>query len=530
MELFCYPNFDRHNFSQKSSCCLVIKFVFIGYYLNLKIMNDHVCLGGLYWPNQSHFLNVSYPELEEKNLSAKKERFSGKDSEYFEKKYLKYLESDKGIKAVTVCFTDMEGKLQLLDYDKKFLIGAHDNLTFDGSSIKGFTAQSESDLRLRVDWSSFRWLPADIFGSGKVLVFGHVCDKDGSLYDGDYRSTLMKLSDSLKKTEGIVVNVAPEVEGFLFKGIDAEQNFDERRGFELATMSGYFNCLPQDILRLFIDKFAEAQRALGFENEKDHPEVAPAQFELNFKYSTALDMADQIQIYKLLARQIAKTMGLTASFLPKPVAGLNGSGMHTNISLSKNDINLFYSSSDKAKLSEAAYNFAAGVLYYANDICLVMNSSVNSYRRLDPHFEAPNEIKMSAVDRGSMVRLPIGNEKSARLEIRTVAPDANPYMTIYAILKAGLKGMNAYGDELKKYQAVFLGPIKKLPGEIHTAIENFDRSEFMEEIMGEKNHRKFLEIKRIVADRCPKALGRKLKAEEVLYHHEVTNQMLWADF
>ncbi|MFA5821273.1 MAG: glutamine synthetase beta-grasp domain-containing protein, partial [Candidatus Gracilibacteria bacterium] len=288
------------------------------------VTGHHRDYGDLFKP-QDGFLQLSYAELEEMNLEVKHERIAGKTDEYFKNKFLKYLAAEAGIKAVTVCFSDMEGRLHVLDYDKKFLLGDYENLTFDGSSIRGFTAQSESDLRLKVDWGTFRWLPADIFGAGKVLVFSYVCDKDGSIYDGDFRANLGKLMDELGE-EGIAVNVAPEIEGFLFKGLNAEQYYDEKVGFDLATQSGYFNCLPQDVLRLFIDKFAETQRAMGFENEKDHPEVAPAQFELNFKYCPALDTADQIQIYKLLARQIAKTMGYTACFLPKPIQGMNGSG------------------------------------------------------------------------------------------------------------------------------------------------------------------------------------------------------------
>lgn len=478
---------------------------------------------------QPEFLQPSYQQLEKMNLEIKRERLSGKDASYFEEKFIKYLREEEGIKAIMVCFSDMEGRFQVLDYDKKFLINAHDNLTFDGSSIKGFTAQHESDLRLKIDWSSFYWLPADIFGAGKVLVFATVCDKDGTVYDGDYRSNLASLCADLKK-EGVTVNVAPEIEGFLFKGINAEQYYHEDKGFELATMSGYFNCLPQDTLRLFIDKFAEAQRALGFENEKDHPEVAPAQFELNFRYAEVLCTADQIQLYKLLARQIAKTMGYTACFLPKPIQGMNGSGMHTNMSFSKDGKNIFFDAKGEYQLSGDAYKFLTGVLYYANDICLAINSSVNAYRRLDPHFEAPNEIKMSAVDRGSMIRIPIGNEKSARIEVRTVAPDANPYLAFYAIIRAGLKGLRAADGEMAIYKKVFKGAIKKLPGDIYSAIELFGKSKFMKEIMGAKNHAKYMRLKLNAADRSPRQLGTKVKASEILYHHDVTNQYLWNNF
>lgn len=487
--------------------------------------------GEMMWRRPEHLMDLSYSELEERNLEMKAKRLGGMNNDDVREEMLNYLEKEKGIKAVTVCFTDLEGRLHTLDYDKKYLIGSEDNLTFDGSSIRGFTAQAESDLRLKIDWTSLRWVPSDLFGTGKVLVFSNVCDKDGSFYSTDFRSNLMTLCERLMKEQGVIVNVAPEIEGFIFKGVKAEQDFDESKGFELATMSGYYSSLPQDTLRLFIDKFAEVQRALGFENEKDHPEVAPAQFELNFKYSLALDTADQIQLYKLLARQVAKSMGLTACFLPKPIQGLNGSGMHMNMSLSKNGVNMFYDKNGDQNLSDMARKFITSILYYAKDLCLLINSSVNAYRRLDPHFEAPNEIKVSPTDRGSMVRIPIGNAKSARVEVRTVAPDCNPYLGLYALIRAGLKGIGASGEELIEMEkVVYKDHVEKLPGDIYEAIDYFRNSKYAKEILGEHNHEKFAELKERAANRSPKSLGTRLKAGEVLYHHEVSNQLIWANY
>ncbi len=480
---------------------------------------------------QEHLVDLSYAELEERNLEVKQERLAGKKSGEVRDKYLDILAQEKGIKAVIACFSDLEGHFHALDYDKKFIIRSEGNLTFDGSSIKGFTAQTESDLRLRIDWTTFRWLPADVFGPGKVLVFANVCDQDGSLYVSDFRSKLYNLCAELREERGILVNVAPEIEGILFEGTKVEQKYNETDGFELATMSGYFSSLPQDTLRSFISKFAGIKRALAFENEKDHPEVAPAQFELNFKYSVALDTADQIQLYKLLARQLASTMGLTASFLPKPIQELNGNGMHTNISLMKDGVNLFYDKNGEYNLSEDAHRFMTGVLHYAKDLCLIMNPSVNSYRRLDPTYEAPNEIKVSAVDRGSMVRIPLGNENSARIEVRTVAPDVNPYLCIYALTRAGLKGLDASEDEYKKMrEEVFEGEVGQLPSNIYEAIEKFKMSEFISEVIGESSHQKYAMLKEIVANRSPRELGKRVKTGEVLYHHEVTNQLLWSNF
>lgn len=479
--------------------------------------------------HNAHFLELSYSELEARNLVTKKEWLDGRGQDHFKKKFLEILKKEIGIKAVTVCFSDLEGKFHMLDYNKMFLLESYDNLTFDGSSIKGFTPQHSSDLVLIIDWSSFRWLPADIFGHGKVIVFANVQDRDKKPYIGDYRSNLMLLSEELRKKE-MIINIAPEIEGMILEGENAEQNFDEREGFKLASKGGYFNVLPQDRLRQFIDRLAEATRALGFENEKDHPEVAPSQFEMNYKYTEMLQAGDQVQLYKVVARQIAKNFGLTASFLPKPKMNINGSGMHTNMSISKNGKNIFHDPKGKFGMSKEAENFVAGVLYYANDICLGLNASVNAYRRLDPAFEAPNEIKVDSADRGSMIRIPFGNAKSARIEVRTVAPDANPYLAFYLILKAGLRGMNGSVKELTEYKKVMSGPVKKLPGNIDQAIRAFKRSDFIKEVMLEVNSDKYAKLKECSADRCPRELGNRVKAGEVWYHHEVTNQVLWNKF
>lgn len=472
------------------------------------------------------FLELSYDELEELNLEAKKRVRGGASEEELEAYYLSYLENETRIKAVTLCFSDLEGRLHMLDYDKKFLLKSHDNLTFDGSSIRGFTRVRESDLRLKPDWGSFRWMPSDVFGPGKVLVFASIFDRDGAVYQSDMRGTLKAYTAKMLQEQSLVANISVECEGFLFEGRNAEQNFDPREGFKFVSSGGYYNSLPKEPLRLFIDAFAEAQRAMGFENEKDHPEVAPSQFELNFSYAPALIAADQVQIYKLLARQIAANMGMTASFLPKPVAGINGSGMHTNLSLAKDGKNLFYDGSDEDGLSEMAWNFVDRVLSSANEIVLVLDSSVNAYRRLDPNYEAPNQIRSSARDRTSMIRIPLANENSARMEVRVVAPDANPYLAFYSILRTGLEGP-LDSDITGKNRG---SNDSALPSNIHDAIAYFSESEWTATLLGEENKSKFIECKEMTADRCPKELGSFVKTGEILYHHEVYNQSLWENY
>ncbi|HUY80831.1 MAG TPA: glutamine synthetase family protein [Acidobacteriaceae bacterium] len=470
-----------------------------------------------------NFLSLSYEELEELNLKAKDQRRNRVDPGKIQEERLKYLTDQKGIKAVTVFFSDLEGRLHMLDYDKKFLIKSYDNLTFDGSSIRGFTAQRESDLRLAIDWSAFYFAPADIFGAGKVLVFGEVIDKNGTSYSGDMRGVLKSFANELHAKHDYTLNAANEIEGFLFAGVDAERRFPETGKFEYVNTGGYYHSLPGDPLRTFIDTTAEVQRAMGFENEKDHPEVAPSQFEINYGYGEVVAAADQIQLYKLICRQVATRMGMTSSFLPKPVVGVNGSGMHTNMSISKGGKNIFWDPKGEEKLSAFAWEFVDRVLTHGNDICLMLNSSVNSYRRLDPHFEAPNQIKASAVDRGSMVRIPIGNEKSSRVEVRSVAPDANPYLVLYSIFRSGLDGETSQITNLRQAE-------RYLPDNIYTALENFRDSPWTTQLLGEDVKGRFADLKQASADRCPRLLGTFVKPSEVQFHHEVYNQFLWNQF
>ena len=470
-----------------------------------------------------NFLEIPYDELEELNLRAKEQRKNRAPVESIREERLKYLTDEKRIKAVTVLFSDLEGRLHMLDYDKKFLLASWDNLTFDGSSIRGFTAQRESDLRLGMDWASFYWGPSDVFGAGKVMMFAEVIDKDGSLYSADIRGILKGYSEQMFKKNGYTLNAANEIEGFLFSGSEAERRYHETVKFEYVNTGGYYHSLPGDLLRTFIDTTAEVQRAMGFQNEKDHPEVAPSQFEINYSYGEVVAAADQIQLYKLICRQVARNMGLTACFLPKPVVGVNGSGMHTNVSVSKDGKNLFWDPKGEEMLSKFGWAFLDRILTHANDICLLHNASVNAYRRLDPHFEAPNQIVASAVDRGAMIRIPIGNHRSMRTEVRSVAPDANPYMVMLSIFKTGIEGGTAKIKNLRQAQ-------RYLPDNIYTALENFRNAEWTSQLLGEDVKGRYADLKQAAADRCPRLLGTIVKAPEVQFHHEVYNQFLWNKF
>lgn len=466
------------------------------------------------------YLELSYGEIEELNTTAR----SITDTAKAEEVHTAYLKNEPGIKAVTVCFSDIEGRLHMIDYAKRFLLDSLDNLTFDGSSVRGMSEQHESDLQLRVDWTSITFLPADLFGAGRVLVFANIYDQRNRPYQSDFRARLQQYAEKLKKGNNIDVYMAPEIEGFLLRDIDAEQNFDSRKGFTLVSSGGYYHSLPLDELRIFIDNAAEAMQAMGYRNEKDHPEVAPSQFELCYSYTDVVRAADQVQLYKIVCRQVAQNLGLTATFLPKPVADINGNGMHINFSLAKNGKNIFYDAKGRDGLSNEGWSIVDKLLNRANDLCLIFNSSVNAYRRLDPHFEAPNQIRASSSDRGSMIRIPIGSNKSARIEIRSVAPDANPYLVAYSILRTGLDDKSPKVDTTKRPRVRFL------PDTIHDALRLFKASDYTSKLLGEVPKQKYANTKHLVANRSGSELGRNIKSAEVIYHHEVTNQALWSNF
>ena len=485
--------------------------------LNVELPNSRNAL--------KDFLQLSYEELEERNLEAKTARLDRVDPGDIEEKRRKYLADEKRIKAVTVCFSDLEGRLHMLDYDKKFLLASEEKVLFDGSSIRGYTEAAESELRLDIDWASFYWLPADVFGAGKVIVFGEVLQRDLTPHPADFRARLKTLVGALFARDKTVAHMSAEVEGFLFKGRGAESCYGETGEFEFISAGGYYHSLPQDPLRSFIDYAAEVQRAMAFGNEKDHPEVGPAQFEMNFSPAEVTVAADQIQLYKLICRQVAQRLDFTASFLPKPVAGVNGSGMHTNLSLWREGRNLFYDARGKDNLSKLGRQFVTRILNVADESCLIFNPSVNAYRCLDSSDSTSSEIKASAVNRAAMIHIPRGNERTARIELRSVTPDANPYLVACTLLKVGMEGPDPAPVDTEKRPRT-----RVLPDNIHSAIRLFRRGECMAEILGGEMHGKYLEYKQMAADRSPKELGARIKRAEIIFHHEITNQMLWSKF
>ena len=307
--------------------------------------------------------------------------------------------------------------------------------------------------------------------------------------------------------------------------MDAERHYHETGKFEYVNTGGYYHSLPGDPLRTFIDTTAEVQRAMGFENEKDHPEVAPSQFEINYGYGEVVAAADQIQLYKLICRQVATKIGLHGQ-LPAQAGSGRERQRHAHQRLHQQRRQEHLLGSERAgKAEQGRLGFRRSHSDPRQlDICLLLNASVNAYRRLDPHFEAPNQIKASAVDRGSMVRIPIGNERSMRVEVRSVAPDANPYMVLYSIFKTGLEGDIAKIENLRQAE-------RYLPDNIYDALENFRKApNGSPRLLGDDVKDRYADLKQASADRCARLLGTFVKAPEVQFHHEVYNQFLWNQF
>lgn len=479
----------------------------------------------------SPYLNLSYDELEERNLAAKYcvGARSFHDDSVNMAYYVDYLKKESKIKAVTVCFSDMEGRLYMLDYDKKYFMQHHDGLMINGEKVYGPREKEHTPyLRLLINWASFRWLPADLFGVGKVLVFASIRASGEEECGFDARSLLCNYLEKIRNQEGLAITASLESEGFLFDGVDSEQNYRDESGFQLISKGGYFHALPGDPLKKFIDRFADVKRCLGFENEGDQPELAPSQFELNYRPCDPLVAADQLQMYKVLARQIAASMGYSASFLPKPISSIHGSGARCLLSVSKHGKDIWAGKSTKWGISSVAEGFVQRILGAANELSLVFNPSVNAYRRLESDIGAPTQIKATLNEGSSIVKVPPSKAGRAVVQVSCLSPDINPYLALYSILRTGFEG--------HPYRSVEAGSSSRrsrtrcLPDNIHDAIRHFRSSEWVSELLGSGFKEEFVAQKQVRASRSPKSLGRLVKESEILYHHEVTNQFLWSQF
>ncbi|MDP4093983.1 MAG: type I glutamate--ammonia ligase [Bacillota bacterium] len=407
---------------------------------------------------------------------------------------------EQGVKFIRLQFTDIFGILKNVAITIDQLDKALENkCMFDGSSIEGFVRIEESDMYLRPDPSTFvifPWRPQN----GKVARL--ICDvynPDGTPFAGDPRFALKQAIQKAVDMGYDTFNVGPECEFFLFLN-DSEGNPTTKT----HDNGGYFDLGPIDLGENARRDMCLVLEEMGFEVEASHHEVAPGQHEIDFKYSDALTTADAILTFKLVVKTTAERHGLHATFMPKPIFGINGSGMHTNVSLFKDGKNAFYDDKGQLQLSQDAYWFIGGLMKHAKSIAALTNPIVNSYKRLVPGYEAPVYIAWSARNRSPLIRIPAARGMSTRIELRCPDPSCNPYLALAAILSAGLDGIknkiqppNSIDKnifEMTEEQRKTEG-IGSLPGSLAEAIVELSRSELAKEVLGSHILEKYIEAK-----------------------------------
>ncbi|MCX8006950.1 MAG: glutamine synthetase family protein [Coriobacteriia bacterium] len=417
----------------------------------------------------------------------------------FDKDYVLKTVEERGIRFIRFWFTDVLGVLKSFAITDSELEGAfEEGMGFDGSSIDGYTRIQESDMVAFPDPSTFQVLP---WRSGEVGVARMFCDvrqPDGSPFEGDPRYALKRMTDKAASM-GYTMYVGPELEFFYFKN---------DQGTEVLDQGGYFDLTPLDVASDLRRETVLTLEKLGIPVEYSHHEVAPSQHEIDLRYADALTMADNVMTYRLVVKEIAYQNGVYATFMPKPIEGQNGSGMHTHQSLFTKDGNAFFDANDPQHLSKIARHYIAGLLKYAPEFCAVTNPLVNSYKRLVPGYEAPVYISWAQRNRSAMVRVPLykpGKEAATRIELRSPDPSCNPYLAFAVMLGAGLKGIEeelelmpeATNDifEMTEEELAEAG-IETLPKNLGEAIERFEQSELMKEVLGEHIHSFYVENKK----------------------------------
>ncbi len=423
----------------------------------------------------------------------------------YTKEDIKQIVKDKGVKYIRLQFTDILGTIKNVEIPLSQLDKALDNkMMFDGSSIEGFVRIEESDMYLQPDLDTFVIFP---WTAEKGKVARLICDivnPDGTPFAGDPRSNLKRVLANMEELGFTSFNLGPEPEFFLFK-LDEKGN----PTLELNDDGGYFDLAPTDLGENCRRDIVLELEEMGFEIEASHHEVAPGQHEIDFKYANAVEACDNIQTFKLVVKTIARKHGLHATFMPKPLFGVNGSGMHANLSLFSGDKNVFFDESADLQLSETARQFMAGIMKHAKAFTAVTNPLVNSYKRLVPGYEAPCYIAWSARNRSPLIRIPASRGLSTRIELRSVDPSANPYLALAVLLEAGLDGIrngltppapvdrNIYvmnAAELKE------NGIDSLPGSLIEALAYLEQDEVIKAALGEHIYSNFKEAKEIEYD------------------------------
>jgi glutamine synthetase len=418
-----------------------------------------------------------------------------------DKEYVLKTVEERGIRFIRFWFTDVLGQLKSFAVtDAELELAFDEGMGFDGSSIDGFTRIQESDMVAIPDPSTFRILPWRPDGDGVAAMFCDIQKPDGSPFEGDPRYALRRMLDKAAGM-GYTMYVGPELEFFYFADDSDTQFLDH---------GGYFDLTPLDVASDLRRETVLTLEKLGIPVEYSHHEVAPSQHEIDLRYAEAGEMADIVMTYRLAVKEIAYANGVYATFMPKPVAGENGSGMHTHQSLFDKDGNAFFDADDPQgyNLSAAGKSYIAGLLKYAPEFCAVTNQFVNSYKRLVPGYEAPTYVTWARRNRSAQVRVPMykpGKENATRVELRSPDPAANPYLAFAVMLGAGLKGIED-GLELapEATNNIFeMTPaemkeagIGTLPSTLGEAIELFEGSEAMKDILGEHIHEFFVSNKR----------------------------------
>ncbi len=438
------------------------------------------------------------------------------------KEEIKRIVEDEQVEFIRLQFTDLFGMFKNIAVTASQLDRALDNsCMFDGSSIEGFVRVEESDMYLYPDLNTFEilpWRPQQ----GKVARM--ICDvfrPDGTPFEGDPRYVLKRAVEKAEKM-GYSLHVGPECEFFLFP---ADEN--GRPVLSIRDQAGYFDMdhldMAEEVRRDIILNLED----MGYEIEASHHEIAPGQHEIDFKYIDALSAADEIMTFRMAAKIIGKRHGMHATFMPKPLAGVNGSGMHINMSLAdKKGNNMFVNTRDANGLSKIAYQFMAGILAHIKDILILTNPNVNSYKRLIPGYDAPSSIAWSSQsNRSQLIRIPSQKGDETRIELRSPDSAANPYFAIAACLMAGLDGIekkmkppkevNKNLFSLSTEEIAMLG-VEELPETLGDAISMFEKSSFAQEVLGDHAYRKYLAAKKEEWRRYRTAVS-SWEIEEYLY-------------
>ncbi len=415
-----------------------------------------------------------------------------------EARYVLRTIEERNIRYISLWFTDVLGFLKAFTITAQELEGAFaEGMGFDGSSIEGFTRIQESDMVAKPDPSTFQIVPWP--GEAETArMFCDIYSPDGTPFDGDPRWVLKR---QLKRAAdlGFTFYVGPELEFFYFKSQDDTSFLDQ---------GGYFDETPLDAAGSFRTRTVTYLESMGIPVEYVHHEVAPSQHEIDLRYTDALTMADNVMTYRLTVKEVASEFGIYATFMPKPVSGVNGSGMHTHQSLFAGDRNAFFDGNDEYNLSDLAKKYIAGIIRHAPEITLVLNQWVNSYKRLVPGYEAPVYTCWSRRNRSALVRVPMykpGKEEATRIELRSPDPACNPYLAFAVMLSAGLTGIEENYDlpaeasnnifEMTDDERRAAG-IASLPEDLYEAITLAADSKVVREGLGEHVHEWLLRNKR----------------------------------